>query len=131
MLPYFNLQEIKVKVESPKEKEEETLAKDKRLKEDVKYLSDASIKYEMKNEKDKEFEKLILYPEQVEGSTLMSKERLSKFATKYIDWDKIIDQIVKEARLKTKTTWGMGQTSGKSTSTQIKKMNFSEVKHLV
>ena len=65
----------------------------------------------------------------------MSKERLSKFATKYINWNMIIDQIVEEARSKTKTTWGkqinIGSTSGESTSTQIKKMNFSEVKHLV
>lgn len=64
----------------------------------------------------------------------MSKERLSKFAMKYIDWDMIINQIVKEARSKTKTTWGLqkiGSTSGESTSTQIKKMNFSEVKQLV
>jgi superfamily II DNA helicase RecQ len=52
LLPYFNRQEIKVKVESPKEKEEKTLAKDSRLTKDVKYLSDASIIYCMKKKED-------------------------------------------------------------------------------
>jgi hypothetical protein len=52
LLPYFNLQEIKVELESPKEKEEETLAKDERLTKDVKYLSDATIIYCMKKKED-------------------------------------------------------------------------------
>ena len=38
----------------------------------------------------------------------MSKERLSNFANKYIQWDIIIKEIVDIAREKTKTEWGKG-----------------------